>query len=468
MRIALFTPISPVQSALVDHIEGLLPKLAERFDLTVVTDGSYRPSHRIFRATGEPHIPWMSCGEFERGSDGFDLVIYQLGDEPSIHGYMFDALHRHPGLIFLHDLVLQHAIMGLTLNRGDPDAYVAEMRYSYGDEGERLARTVMLGEGESLFMRYPLVERVLDSCLAVVGYNGYMCKRIHELRPALTVRHIPYHFHLPEGFPTDFDPFAFRRDLGLENVPVVASFGLFTSQKRLDVALRAFRRLLARHPDAVYLLVGEPSPYYSELKGKLTEGELANSVRLTGWLPQVEFVKYMLAVDIAVHLRYPHVGGTPYTPIRLLGLGVPTIISDIGPLVEIPSNAVVRIPLREGEEEATLLAAMDYLLMHDDVASALGENGLRYVAKHHDLSGIADEYVSIIREVATGGDAMLNRRRERRLVVAPASGDGLARIAGEALAEMGLLPGEADLYVSVAKAIHELTSDTGAGESPGR
>jgi len=147
---------------------------------------------------------------------------------------------------------------------------------------------------------------------------------------------------------------------------------------------------------------------------------------------------------------------------------VPTIISDIGPLVEIPSNAVVRIPLREGEEEATLLAAMDYLLMHDDVASALGENGLRYVAKNHDLSGIAEEYVSIIQEVAIGGDAVFGRGRERRLVVAPASGDGLTRIAGEALAEMGLLPGEADLYVSVAKAIHALTSDTGVGESPGR
>ena len=107
-RIALFTPLSPVRSALVDHIEGLLPELATRYDLVLVTNGSYAPDPPL-SATGET-IPCITVKAYQQIADTFDLVIYQLGDEANIHGYMFDMLHRRPGLVFLHDLGLHHAI----------------------------------------------------------------------------------------------------------------------------------------------------------------------------------------------------------------------------------------------------------------------------------------------------------------------------------------------------------------------
>ena len=461
MRIALFTPVSPVQSALVDHIEGVLPTLAERFDITVVTDGSYRPTHRMFTEANDQHIPWISYDDFGRGADAFDLVIYQLGDEPNIHGYMFDALHRYPGLIFLHDLVLQHAIMGLTLNRGDPGAYIAEMRYSYGEEGERLAEEVMAGRGESLFLRYPLVERVLDGSLAVVGYNEYLCSRVESICPDLPVRHIPHHFYLPDGFPAEFDSASFRRDLGLGSAAVVATFGLFNSQKRLDVALRAFRRLLRRRAEVVYLLVGAPS-YYPELNARIQEMGLGNSVRLTGWLSPVEFVKHMHVADVAVQLRYPHVGGTPYTPTRLLGLGVPTLISDIEPLAELPSNAVVRIVPDRPNEEAMVFAAIDYLLQHRDVAEALAENGRQYVARERSVASIADKYVSLIQEVADNHLELQSRARARTRELRPGAApyDRLIRVAGGALAELGVSSRADCLLGPVARAIYGLVSES--------
>ncbi len=457
MRIALFTPLSPQRSALVDLMEGLLPSLAETFDITLVTDGSYRPTTHLCQPNSLPCVPWISYDQFQAHPQDHDLVIYQLGDEPNVHGYMFHALHRYPGLLFLHDLVLHHAIAELTLNRGNPDAYIAEMRYSYGREGERLAQQVMTGQGEMIFNQYPLVERVLDSSLGAIVFNDYMRDRIHTMRPEMPVRRLAYHFHLPEGFPADFDGAAFRRRLGLDQRPVIATFGLFNSQKRLEVSLQAFKRLLRRFPNAVYLLVGAQITDVG-LQAKLDALGLQNNVRLTGWLDAADFVKYMFVVDVAVQLRYPHIGGTPYTPIRLLGLGVPTIISDIEPLASLPADSVVRIGPETPDEEAIVFSATDYLLAHRDVALAMGARAQAYVAEQHSLARTSQQYVDAIQEIAVRRDALREQiERRRRDVHAPRNATShLTRVAGRALADLGVLPSNTDALASVASIIHEL------------
>ncbi len=459
MRIAMFSPLSPVQTAIADYTEGLLPGLAQRFDLTLVTTGDYVPTHPLFQPDGLLSHRVISYDSFRRQADTFDLVVYQLGDEARIHGYMFDAIPRFPGVIVLHDLVLHHAIVGLTLARGDVAGYLAEMRYAYGEAGEKLAREMIAGRGEELglYMRYPLVERWLDNALGIIAHNNYVVETVRQIRPGLPVERIVQPFFLPEGFPADFDGNAFRQELGLADRPVIASFGYFIPDKRLSLILRAFKRLLTRHPDAIYLLVGGHSPYY-DLEGELRAMGLGGKVRVTGWLSGVPFVKHMFVTDVAVHLRYPHIGGTPYTPIRLLGLGVPTIVSDIEPLAELPHDAVVRIKPNEADEEGMLLAAMDYLLTRRDVAAAMAANGRQYVAEHHNMESVVSQFADFLRAIAM---ARKTPDVSAQLVSSPQSASGtLTRIAGAALADMGLRSPSETLLRPLAQTIHSLTSSS--------
>jgi len=458
VRVALFTPLSPLRSALVDLIEGLLPPLAAALDITLVIDDNYRPTTRLCQPDSHPHVPWITYAQFQKRPQDYDLLVYQLGDEPNLHGYMFHALHRYPGLLLLHDLVLHHALVELTLNRGNADAYVAEMHYSYGDEADRLVRQVLAGQGEMIYNRYPLVERVLDNSLAAIVSNDYMRERISVLRPEMPVRCVPYHFYLPEGFPADFDGAAFRRSLGLDRCPVIATYGLFNSQKRLEVSLQAFKRLRRRYPSAIYLLVGAPMGDVG-LQARLDALGLQDSVRLTGWLDAVDFVKYMFVADVAVQLRYPHIGGTPYTPLRLLGLGVPTLISDIEPLASFPADTVVRIVPEALDEEALVFAATDYMLAHPEVAKAMGSRARAYVAEHHSLARTSAQTVAFIQEIAGRRD-VLQRQIEgrRRDIMAPRDETThLTRLAGKALADLGVLPSDTQALAPVARAIRELT-----------
>jgi glycosyltransferase involved in cell wall biosynthesis len=456
MRIALFTPVNPVRSALCDHIEGLLPKLAAELDITVVTKGGYCPAHPMFEPGHDPYIPWIDYAAFRRDPDAYDLIIYQMGDEPTIHGYMFEALQRWPGMVFLHDLVLHHAIVGLTLAHGDTEGYMAELRYCNGEEGEQIAHQVMSGQGEELLFKVPVVKRVLDSSLAVVGFNGYMCAQVQSIQPDVPVRYIPYHFYLPEGLSPQFDAAAMRREMGLSDRPVLASFGFFIPDKRLNLVLRAYKKLLRRHPDAVYMLVGGWSPYY-DMERELAAAGLSGRVRLTGWQTPVPFVQHMQVPDVAVHLRYPHIGGTLYTPIRLLGLGVPTITSDIEPLAELPDDGVVRIIPENVDEEPMLVAAMDYLLTHRDVAAAMAERGRQYVAKEHDVERIVQRYIAYIREVGAEKKELTARVAQRRAqaVSKTVPTQSAVHVAASALAELHT-PSSPNLVRPVAEAIGSL------------
>jgi glycosyltransferase involved in cell wall biosynthesis len=459
LRIALFAPLRPVRTALADHIEGILPLLARHLDITVVTKGDYTPTHAMFQKKAASSMPYIGYREFQRNPQDYDLIIYQMGDEPEIHGYMLEALAEHPGLVLLNDLVMHHAIAGITLNRGRPEQYMQEMRYSYGQLGERIAKRLMAGGRDDLMWQFPLVERILDQSLAVAGFNGYMCEQIRTLRPDLPQRLIPYPFYLPEGVSEAFDASELRHSLDLEDRLVVASFGFFIPDKRLRLVMRAFKRVLDKHPQAFYLLVGGSSPYY-DLGAELRLEGLDQDMRLTGWQDPVEFTEFMHATDIAVHLRWPHIGGTPYTPIRLLGLGVPTIISDIEPLAEIPEDAVLRVPPNHPDEEELLAQAIDELLSDPRRASKMAAAGRRYIQENHDLEHVAQEYLAYIRWVVENRERLEEQVQERRRrAEEPEPRPGYARtigVLGEALAALGLSSDDERWLKPFAKAVDEL------------
>jgi len=393
MRLALFAPLSPLQTAIADHVEGLLPDLARLMQVDLFIDDGYTPSS----PTVTKGFSTFSHRDFPRLARQYDAVVYHMGDEPTFHGYIYRTLREHPGIVVLHDLVLHHCIGGLTWAKGDVEGYLQEMRYAYGDEGEFAGREIMAGRRLDWMYKYPLMERVLDSSLGVVVHNDYARRQLLQRRPKLRVTTIPQHFFLPEGVSPEEDGQALRQELGLEDRFVVATFGLLIRDKQLDVALRAFARFRATHPQSAYLLVGPVERDY-DLAGAVRRMGLEDSVRLVGWQPPPSFVRHMFVADLALHLRYPHVGGTPFTPFRLMGLGVPTIVTNIEPLAEIPEGCCAKVDVDEHEEDV-LLATMQYLADSADARRQMSEQARCFIQDHHLPPRIAGQYQTFIQQV---------------------------------------------------------------------
>lgn len=404
LRIAFFTPLSPLKTAVADHSEGLVHHLADKVDVDLIIDTGYEPSN--------PEI--TNCfdifdyRDFSTRAHEYDAILYAMGDNASFHGYIYHMLQRHPGVVILHDTTLHRTLINLSFGNGKPEHYFREMRYAYGVTDFAIPQQILSGYGQEYVTRYPLFERVVDSSLGVIVHNSHARRQVLRRCPHARVSQINQHFFLPTGFPDRTDVATLRASWGLEDRFVVGTFGILVPDKRLDICLRAFAHLRERHPEAIYLLVGN-HPQDFDLPGLIRGLGLDRHVVLTGWLDPVRFAQHMYLADVGIHLRYPHIGGTPFTPIRLMGLGVPTVLSDIAPLSGLPQGACAKVAPGEHEEE-TLWMLLTCLANREDVRRELGNNGADWIREHHDAAGVATEYIAAIEEAL--GESRPGGRRD--------------------------------------------------------
>ena len=154
LKVAYFSPLPPERSGIADYSALLLPALEKRLDVTVVRRGA------------------------KKSPRGTDLALYHIGNNPDAHGWIVDALRRRPGLVVLHDFVLHHLVAGLTLGRGDSEAYLDAMQRDAGVVGRLLAHGVvdhlLPPIWEERAEDFPLASEVLDRADGVICHSRYV------------------------------------------------------------------------------------------------------------------------------------------------------------------------------------------------------------------------------------------------------------------------------------------------------
>jgi len=220
----------------------------------------------------------------------------------------------------------------------------------------------------------------------------------------------PHHYAPPPPLPVD-TPAAARRLLGLpEDAFLVASFGLATRAKRIDRALRGFRRFLDTGADARFLIVGEVQDSYG-LNDVAAVAGLGDRLLLTGRQPMDRFYLYMLACDVVVNLRFPSTGELSGTLIRTLGMGKPVLVSNTGPFVEFPAHTVARIDLGP-PEIAEIAETLRFFFENPHLRRAMGRFAREHVETYYKLEDEADAYDAFLKRVVAA-------RREGMLAPPP-------------------------------------------------
>ncbi len=466
MRIAWVSPLPPEPSGISDYCAELLPHLArspevERLDL-YVEDG--RRPDPVPAGLGVDALRNLAAK-----AGAYDAIVYHLGNNGDHHAEIYRTLCAVPGVVVLHEYMLHHLIRAVTLARGNPAGYVEEMRYAYGRSGQSMAKRFLASGLPFDTWSYPLFERTVDASRAILVHNEHARERIHRSRPAARVGLAPMPFDPAAFGPWAEDPAAARRaaraELGIaEGTFVVASFGFVTPAKRLPVTLEAFRRLRREVPDAVYLIVGEVSPHY-DFASVLDRG-LDQGVRLSGRIAFDAFERAMLAADVAINLRFPTGGETSASLIRLLGLGIPTIVSRNGSFAEISAGCCLPVDL--DETEADLLAAYLLRLARDpDLRRRIGAAARAFVAERHSPQAAVHGYLSFLAEVIAA-------RPEPYRAVPPLApwpeseiGIELAAEVGGALADLGIDERDDESLRSIAEVVAQFAPQRRIFGAPG-
>ena len=312
MRVSMLTPLPPAKTGVAHYASMLIPALAKRVDL-VLNDLS---------------VP-------DR--------IYHLGNNPH-HEWIYREAMRTPGVVVLHDLVLHHLIVEMTLARGDVDGYVAALEANHGAAGAAWARGRAAGlHSEMGNFLLPASVDVARRSRAVIVHNHYAAERLRSFGVTTPIHVVAHPFERHTEARARREEVRARHGF-LPDQRVIGLFGFLTSAKRAEVVLEAFAK--ARQQYSVRLLVvGERAPNID------VAAFAADGVTFTGFVPDEEFPAYFAAVDRLVNLRYPSAGETSGTLIRALEAGKPVAVSDYAQFAELPDDCVVKIPF-DGEVEA--------------------------------------------------------------------------------------------------------------------
>lgn len=327
IRVALLTPLPPAKSGIAHYSSLLLPELAKHVDVRAFdTLAGYRRAD-------------------------FDAVIYQLGNNPH-HEAMYAEAMREPGVVVLHDLVLHHLIVEMTLARGDADGYVAALEANHGAAGAAWARGRAAGlHSEMGNFLLPASVELARRSKAVIVHNHYARERLASFGVSTPIFVVP-HPYVRET--RTFDRDALRARLGFDReTRVIGFFGFLTSAKRAEIVLEAFRIAREKKPRLALLIVGEPAP-------NITIAQ-QDGVVMTGYVADEDFPAYYAVADRFVNLRYPSAGETSGTLIRALDAGKPVAVSDYAQFAELPDTCVYKVPLGTGEVQRLVSFFLDDL-----------------------------------------------------------------------------------------------------------
>src|SRR2546425_3362072 len=113
-----------------------------------------------------------------------------------------------------------------------------------------------------------------------------------------------------------------KRQLGVEGRTIVSTFGLVDPRKGLEYMIAAMPEILVRHPNTLYLIVGQTHPellkkageqYRNDLVSRIDSSGVSDHVRFVNqYLTQREIVDYLLATDVYV---------TPYLDLNQITSG---------------------------------------------------------------------------------------------------------------------------------------------------
>jgi glycosyltransferase involved in cell wall biosynthesis len=129
---------------------------------------------------------------------------------------------------------------------------------------------------------------------------------------------------IPHGMPA-IEPHGrirIKAKLGLQDRTIVSTFGLVDPRKGLEYMVEAMPDVVARHPNALYLIAGQTHPNLLRSQGERYRNSLIDTVERLGLRDHVSFIdQYLAQRDIIDLLLASDVYVTPYLDPRQITSG---------------------------------------------------------------------------------------------------------------------------------------------------
>jgi glycosyltransferase involved in cell wall biosynthesis len=243
--------------------------------------------------------------------------------------------------------------------------------------------------------------RVLDSADVVLAVTAAEERQLQQLGvPAARVRLVPNPVSLEE-FDAPARRGVFRATLGLDaTTPVVVFLGKLTPRKRVDVLIRAFRRLLAATPSLAggrLVIAGNDMGAGGAARTLARTEGVDGRVTFCGLLEGRHRLEVLADADVVVYPGEDEIFGL--VPLEALLTGAPVIVAGDSGCGEVIA-AMGGGPIVAAGDVAALSAAMGEVLANPDSFRAKATAAAPLVRERYGSAAVAATLEGLYRELA--------------------------------------------------------------------
>lgn len=379
-RLLYVSPFPPLKSGISDYSVILANALTDKYDITLCIDD--------YKAKSDLDLPAVFWKNVDYSQ--YDYIIYNIGNNPEFHSFMYDMCLEHPGMIILHDLSLYYLFVGHYCDKGCfySKLYEIEGLDTFLELKDKIKKNgPNLLEQKELSSQYRFNKEILNSDNKIMVHSQYALDRVKayndKARQINMIQQVSTQFELVEK----------KKLYSKHKIPMdafaISSFGIIAETKLNHIACKIIKKIAnEKKIKLCYIMVGEGG--YADL---FVDNE---TVFKTGFVDMNEFDSFIVHSDMVLNLRHPSMGETSAALIKILQMGKLCIINDEAWFSEIPDDCAVKLPVENIEKD--LEEAILKYINNEKEKEIIEKNAKNYINTEYATNKIVDNIVSFLEE----------------------------------------------------------------------
>jgi glycosyltransferase involved in cell wall biosynthesis len=398
MKIAYFSPFNPLKSGISDFSEELILQLKNYIDIDLFVD-NYKLSNKEIKDNFEIY----NINDFYKKNirNKYNQCVFQVGNNERYHGNIIDAFTKFSGILELHDFSIHHYIAEHTYAKNDINGYIDYIQYSHGEGGVKIVQKFLQGKAPAPWdakgLEITVNKHLIDRATAIIVHSDMAKQMARAINPNKPIINIPLH---TVDIYDDYISFKNKCKQALsvkDNCLVFGSFGFATRAKRIIQTLSALAMYKKINKNFVYYIVGKVENL--NLKEYIQKLNLIDNVIITEFVTLEKLKQYMGACDICFNLRYPTHGESSSSLHRLIGMGKPIIVTDIGTFQEYPDDIVLKVRYDDNEIE-DIFKAICKLADNKKELCRRSEASIELAKQKFDIQRNAKQYAKFFEDIS--------------------------------------------------------------------
>ncbi|MEM8863372.1 MAG: hypothetical protein AAGD96_34105, partial [Chloroflexota bacterium] len=178
LRLAWCSPLPPTRSGIADYSVEFLAELSQHAEISLFVDDP-----AAVDAPSISHLPCYRLDHLNKHRFDFDLPIYHMGNHAS-HRHIYQQAIQNPGIVVLHEFVLNSHWAELQTDLQRQDALVQELIYEqeWQKKGQFSFLEMVDNPPPSQFN-----QRLIKSSLGLITHSQFTADQVKSVHPAAAV-----------------------------------------------------------------------------------------------------------------------------------------------------------------------------------------------------------------------------------------------------------------------------------------